>query len=54
MIALLLTLLLHRGWMQPHNPHRPSCAVVFHIGCASLNPPPTVVPHLPPPVLPGH
>jgi len=55
--AVLFALLIHGhhyGWQQPRNPHhRPPCAVVFHIGCASLNPPPPIVTHLPPPVLPG-
>jgi hypothetical protein len=59
MFALLFALLIHGhhyGWQQPHNPHhRPPCAVAFHIGCASLNPPPTRLPFpVPPPVLPGH
>ena len=54
MIALLLMLLLHRGWMQPHNPHHTSCAVTWHQGCASVNPPPADVRWLlpPAPVLP--
>jgi hypothetical protein len=34
----------HYGWDQPRNPHhQPPCSVVFHVGCASVNPPPTQV-----------
>jgi hypothetical protein len=48
MIGLLIAALIvfpgaghHYGWARPHNPHhRPPCAVVFHLGCASDNPPP--------------
>jgi hypothetical protein len=43
MLTILFALLIHGhhyGWQQPHNPHHNSC-VVFHVGCASINPPPS-------------
>ena len=48
MFALLLALLIHpghhHGWCQPHNPHhRPPCSVVWHAGCASVDPPPHLI-----------
>ena len=53
MLAFLLVFLIHHhGWVNPHNPHHNRCDVAWHVGCASIDPPPTHVGWLPPPVLP--
>ena len=51
---LLVFLIHHHGWVQPHNPHHARCDVAWHVGCAAVDPPPVVSPgfRLPPPVWP--
>ena len=44
LLAVLLIFAGHHGHHGHHHP--PPCSVMFRIGCASINPPPTMV--LPP------
>ena len=51
MLALLLALFIHGHHYGWRHHHQPPCSVVFHVGCASVNPPPHII--VPPaPVLP--